>query len=96
MAALPPQYRQEPGHQAKWLRRTLRTAELAGLDPRQVLADAVGERDLVGARAGEEAAGAQLLRAHIRRYGTTPDRRVSKLPGAGSSRTRLQRRVGQR
>jgi hypothetical protein len=50
MAALPPEYRQEPGHQAKWLWRTLRTAELAGLNAGQVLADAVGERDLVGAR----------------------------------------------
>jgi conjugative relaxase-like TrwC/TraI family protein len=49
-AALPPQYRQEPGHQAQWLWRTLRTAELAGLDARQVLTDAVDERDLTGAR----------------------------------------------
>ena len=48
--ALPPGYRTEPGHQAKWLWRTLRAAELAGLDARQVLADAVGERDLAGAR----------------------------------------------
>jgi hypothetical protein len=37
MAALPPGYRQEPGHQAKWLWRTLRAAELAGLDPEQLL-----------------------------------------------------------
>ena len=50
MAALPPDCRQEPGHQAQWLWRTLRTAELAGLNASQVLADAVGERDLVGAR----------------------------------------------
>ena len=49
-AALPPGYRQEPSHQAKWLWRTLRAAELAGLDPGQVLADAIGERDLTGAR----------------------------------------------
>jgi hypothetical protein len=49
-AALPAEYRQEPRHTAKWLWRTLRTAELGGLDPRRVLADAVGERDLVGAR----------------------------------------------
>jgi conjugative relaxase-like TrwC/TraI family protein len=49
-AALPAEYRQEPGHKAKWLWRTLRTAELAGLDPRRILAEAVGERDLVGAR----------------------------------------------
>ena len=35
MGALPPGYRREPGHQAKWLWRTLRAAELAGLDPAQ-------------------------------------------------------------
>ena len=48
--ALPPEYRREPGHQARWLWRTLRGAELAGLDPGQVLAEAIGERDLAGAR----------------------------------------------
>ncbi len=35
---------------AKWLWRTLRAAELTGLDPAQALADAVGERDLAGSR----------------------------------------------
>ena len=50
LASLPPGYRQEPGHQAKWLWRTLRAAELAGLTPAQVLADAIAERDLAGAR----------------------------------------------
>ena len=50
MAALPPGYRHEPGHEAKWLWRTLRAAELAGLDLQQVLAAAIGERDLTGAR----------------------------------------------
>jgi conjugative relaxase-like TrwC/TraI family protein len=49
-AALPPGYQQEPGHQAKWLWRTLRAAELAGLDAGQALAAAVGERGLTGAR----------------------------------------------
>ena len=49
-AALPPGHRQELSHKAKWLWRTLRAAELAGLDARQVLADAVGERNLTGAR----------------------------------------------
>ena len=34
----------------KWLWRTLRTAELAGLDPAQVLAEAIAERDLAGSR----------------------------------------------
>jgi conjugative relaxase-like TrwC/TraI family protein len=49
-AVLPPGYLQEPSHQAKWLWRTLRAAELAGLDPCRVLAKAVGERELTGAR----------------------------------------------
>jgi hypothetical protein len=50
MSILPPADRREPGHQARWLWRTLRAAELAGLDPGQVLAAAIGEQDLVGAR----------------------------------------------
>ena len=50
LAALPLGYRQQPGHQAKWLWRTMRAAELAGLDLQQVLAAAIGERDLTGAR----------------------------------------------
>jgi hypothetical protein len=50
MAALPPGYQREPGHQAKWLWRTMRAAELAGLDPAQALADAIAERDLAGSR----------------------------------------------
>ncbi|MGN6175971.1 MAG: AAA family ATPase, partial [Streptosporangiaceae bacterium] len=48
--ALPPAYQGEPTHQAKWLWRTLRAVELAGLDPQQVLTAAVGERDLAGSR----------------------------------------------
>ena len=50
MTSLPPEHRREPGHQARWLWRTLRAAELAGLDVGQVLAAAIGERDLAGAR----------------------------------------------
>jgi hypothetical protein len=50
MNALPPGYRREPGHQAKWLWRTLRAAELAGLDPARALADTIAERDLAGSR----------------------------------------------
>jgi hypothetical protein len=50
MSALPPGYRREPGHQARWLWRTLRAAELAGLDPAGVLVGAVAERDLAGSR----------------------------------------------
>jgi AAA domain len=49
MTSLPPGYRREPSHQEKWLWRTLRAAELAGLDPAHALADAIGERDLAGA-----------------------------------------------
>ena len=50
LAALPPEHRRGPRHQARWLWRTLRGAELAGLDAAQVLADAIAERDLAGAR----------------------------------------------
>src|SRR6185312_665673 len=50
MNALPPGRRAEPGHQARWLWRTLRAAELAGLDPARVLAEAIAERDLAGSR----------------------------------------------
>ncbi len=50
MNALPPGHRAEPGHQARGLWRTLRAAELAGLDPARVLAEAIAERDLAGAR----------------------------------------------
>ena len=50
MNALPPGHRAEPGHQTRWLWRTLRAAELAGLDPARVLAEAIAERDLAGSR----------------------------------------------
>jgi len=49
-ASLPPGYHRPPGHQAKWLWRTLRAAELAGLDPARLLAAAIAERDLAGSR----------------------------------------------
>jgi conjugative relaxase-like TrwC/TraI family protein len=48
--ALPPGYHAELSHQARWLWRTLHTAELAGLDPAQLLTAAIAERDLAGAR----------------------------------------------
>ena len=50
MSALAPEHRREPGHQARWLWRTLRAVELADLDLGQVLAAAIGERDPAGAR----------------------------------------------
>ena len=50
MSTLPPEHRRELGHQARWLWRTMRAAELAGLDVGQVLEAAIGERDLAGAR----------------------------------------------
>jgi hypothetical protein len=48
--ALPAEYRGQPSHQAKWLWRTLRAAELAGVDAGQVLTGAIRERDLAGSR----------------------------------------------
>ena len=50
LGTVPEQYRAEPGHQARWLWRTLHAAELAGLDPDQVLTSAINQRDLTGAR----------------------------------------------
>jgi hypothetical protein len=50
MAALPPGYRGQPSPQAQWLFRTLRTAELAGLDPAEVIRTAIASRDLAGSR----------------------------------------------
>jgi hypothetical protein len=67
MNSLPPGYRREPGHQAMWLWRTLRAAELAGLDPAGVLAGAIAERDLAGSRDI-----AAVLDARIRHRTGTP------------------------
>ncbi len=49
-AALPPGHRGELSHQARWLFRTLRAAELAGLDPAEVTRTAIASRDLAGTR----------------------------------------------
>ena len=49
-AALPPGHRQPLSHQARWLFRTLHAAELAGLDPAEIIGSAIASRDLAGAR----------------------------------------------
>ena len=49
-AALPPGHRQPLSHQARWLYRTLHAAELAGLDPANVIRAAIASRDLAGSR----------------------------------------------
>jgi conjugative relaxase-like TrwC/TraI family protein len=49
-AALPRACRGETSHKARWLWRTLRSAELAGLDPSEVIRTAVGQRSLSDAR----------------------------------------------
>ncbi len=50
MAALPTGHRQPLTHQARWLFRTVHAAELAGLDPDEVIRTAITSRDLAGAR----------------------------------------------
>ena len=50
LAAVPPEYRQPLSHRAQWLFRTLHAAELAGLDPAEVLGSAIAAQDLTGAR----------------------------------------------
>ena len=49
-AALPPGHRGELSHRARWLYCTLHAAELAGLDPAEVLRTAIASRDLAGSR----------------------------------------------
>ena len=49
-AALPPGHRQPLSHQTRWLYRTLHAAELAGLDPAEVIRTAIASRDLAGSR----------------------------------------------
>jgi conjugative relaxase-like TrwC/TraI family protein len=49
-AALPPGHRQPFSHQARWLFRTLHAAELAGLDPAEVIRTAITSRELAGSR----------------------------------------------
>jgi hypothetical protein len=44
MAALPPGHRQPLSHQARWLFRTLHAAELAGMDPAEVVGAALARR----------------------------------------------------
>jgi hypothetical protein len=50
LAALPPGHRQDLSPRARRLFRTLRGAEVAGLDPAEVLRAAIASRDLAGAR----------------------------------------------
>ena len=54
MAALPPGHRQPLSHQARWLYRTLHAAELAGLDPAEVIRTAIAARVLPGAEDADE------------------------------------------
>jgi hypothetical protein len=49
-AALPPGHRGELSHRARWLYRTLHAAELADLDPADVIRTAITARDLAGSR----------------------------------------------
>jgi hypothetical protein len=86
MAALPPGHRQPLSHQARWLFRTLHAAELAGLDPAEVIGAAVAERDLAGAR---DIASVLDARIRTRVYPLSPQPqggwagRVCRLPDPG-------------
>ena len=50
LAALPTGYTQDLSPRARWLFRTLHAAELAGLDPAEVIRTAIASRDLTGTR----------------------------------------------
>ncbi len=83
MAALPPGHRQSLSHQARWLYRTLHAAELAGLDPADVIRTAIASRDLAGSR---DLAAVLDARIRPRVYPLLPQRqgawagRVPRLP----------------
>ena len=85
-AALPPGHRQPLSHQARWLFRTLYAAELAGLDPVEVIGSAIATRDLSGAR---DIAAVIDARTRPRVYPLLPQRqgawagRVPRLPDPG-------------
>jgi hypothetical protein len=53
-----------PSDKEQWLHRTLRTAELAGLDPAEVLTRAVAQRDLTGADDIAAVIDARIRRRH--------------------------------
>jgi hypothetical protein len=82
-AALPPGHRQPLSHQARWLYRTLHAAELAGLDPAEVICTAITSRDLAGSR---DIAAVLDARIRPRVYPLPPQRqgawagRVPRLP----------------
>jgi conjugative relaxase-like TrwC/TraI family protein len=63
-SALPAGTRLEPSGKEQWLHRTLRAAELAGLDPGQVLARAIAERDLIGADDAAAVIDSRIRRRH--------------------------------
>ena len=63
-SALPPETGQPGSHTQQWLYRTLHAAELAGLDPGEVLARAVTERDMAGARDIPAVIDARIRRRH--------------------------------
>jgi hypothetical protein len=50
LAALPPGHRQQLSPHARWLFRTMHAAELAGLDPAEVIRTAIASRELASAR----------------------------------------------
>ncbi len=82
-AALPPGHRQPLSHQVCWLFRTLQAAELAGLDPAEVIRTAIASRDLAGSR---DVAAVIDARIRPRVYPLLPQRqgawagRVPRLP----------------
>jgi len=63
-SALPPGTGQQTSHKERWLQRTLRAVELAGLDPGDVLTRAVAERDLIGAQDLTAVIDARIRRRH--------------------------------
>jgi AAA domain/TrwC relaxase len=97
-AALPEDLRGvELGGTATWLWRSLRTAEAAGLDPGQVIRDAVNGRPLTGARDVAAVVDSRIRDAIAGVVPLVPGRWVDQVPPVADPaiRAHLQRRAEQ-
>ncbi len=88
LAAPPPGFRQDLSAQALWLFRTVQAAELAGLDPAEVIRTAIDARDLAGAR---DVASVLDARIRPRVYSLLPARRAPGPVGRPTSPTPVGR-----
>ena len=87
-AELPAGYDGELSPARRWLYRSLHSAELAGLDPQQVLRDAIASGDLAGSRDVAKVLHARIRSQRARRSRCRPGRGPSRYPRPPSPETR--------